>query len=104
LPEQEGRMIDGPGHINQMRIFNFQFRFRDHNRIAHVHVSAASEDYTLYFTDVELILEFGNKAKYSKREGVRFFKSSGDAEVLKDIISKHLEADLEAIQDQRMVS
>ena len=85
-----------------MKIFNIHFYFRDHNRVAHVHMSEASDTYTVYFTDVELILEFGNKAKYNQREGVRFIKPGKDAGILGGIITKLLEEDIATVQSESL--
>ena len=48
-----------------MRNFNILFHFRGHNRVASVDYSAIDHLYSVYLTDVELVLEFGNKLELS---------------------------------------
>jgi hypothetical protein len=74
-----------------MKVFNIQFRFRNSTHIANVYFSNAVDGYTIYFTDVELILEFGGKASYNKTQGLKFLKSGKDFEMLKTIIMNQIE-------------
>lgn len=69
-----------------MKVFILQFRFRNSTHIANVYFSEAVDGYTIYFTDVELILDFGGKASYNKLHGLRFLKLAKDSEILKTII------------------
>jgi hypothetical protein len=74
-----------------MQIFNISFPFRNQNRIANVQFSEATSSYTIYFTDVELVLEFGSKAEYIKAKGLELLKSGNDSELLKTAIIRQLE-------------
>jgi hypothetical protein len=74
-----------------MKVFNIRFRFRNSTHIANVCFSNAVDGYTIYFTDVELILEFGGKASYNKTYGLRFLKAGKDSEMLKNIIMHQVE-------------
>lgn len=74
-----------------MKVFNIQFRFRNSTHIANVYFSNAVDGYTIYFTDVELILEFGGKASYHKLRGLKLLKPGKDSEVLKTIIIDQIE-------------
>lgn len=74
-----------------MKVFNIQFKFRNSTHIANVYFSEAIDGYTLYFTDVELILEFGGKAHYNKQNGLVFLKQGNDSETLKASIIGQIE-------------
>ena len=73
-----------------MRTFNILFQFRNRAHIANVHFSSRSQRYTIYFTDVELILEFGSKAEYTTEGGLVLLKNGKDLEALKAVIISHL--------------
>lgn len=75
-----------------MNVYTISFQFRNNTRIANVYFSTATNSYTIYFTDVELILDFGCKASYSKKSGLNFLKSSKDLEALKTVLSQQLQA------------
>lgn len=70
-----------------MKAFTIQFKFRESNHVANIYYTEANNGYTIYFTDVELILEFGGKASYNKNHGLHFLKSGKDAETLKSLLS-----------------
>ena len=74
-----------------MKVFNIQFSFRNSTHIANVYFSNAIDGFTIYFTDVELILEFGGKASYNKTRGFKLLKPGKDLETLKNIIMTHIE-------------
>ena len=74
-----------------MRVFNIQFQFRNSTHFANVYFSEAIDGYTLFFTDVELILEFGGKAHYDKANGISFLKQGKDSEALKRAIVNQIE-------------
>lgn len=74
-----------------MKVFNIQFRFRNSMHIANVYFSDAIDGYMIYFTDVELILDFGGKASYNKTLGLRFLKPGKDSEILKTIITNQIQ-------------
>jgi hypothetical protein len=74
-----------------MKVFTIQFRFRNSTHIANVYFSDAFNGYTIYFTDVELILEFGGKASYSKQQGLKLLKPGKDSDTLKTIIIGQIE-------------
>ena len=79
-----------------MRFSTVVFRFRNTPRLANVYFSEAVDYYTVYFEDIDLILEFGGKAKYDKVQGLRLLKTGKDAETLKLSVIKQIE-DLEAV-------
>ena len=58
-----------------MKTFNIRFRFRGHDRFAMVDkkMNAHSTLYSVYFTDVELVLDFGGRMDY--KEDGRFVSS-----------------------------
>jgi hypothetical protein len=72
-----------------MRPFNILFQFRSSTHIANVYFSSGR--YDIYFTDVELVLEFGSKAEYTKKDGVQLLKTGSDIEELKTVITRQLE-------------
>jgi hypothetical protein len=74
-----------------MQVINILFEFRNSTHIANVYITSSSHFYTIYFTDVELILDFGSKASYSKQQGLQLLKTGKDAEILRDAIIRQLE-------------
>lgn len=75
-----------------MNVYTISFQFRNSTRIANVYFSSTTNGYTIYFTDVELILEFGCKAGYSQKTGFSFLKIGKDIDALKAILSRQLKA------------
>jgi hypothetical protein len=75
-----------------MNVYTISFQFRNSTRIANVYFTTVTNGYTIYFTDVELILEFGCKASYSQKGGFSFLKTGKDLEALKIILSRQIEA------------
>lgn len=74
-----------------MKAFNILFTFRESNHIANVYYSEAFNGYTIYFTDVELILDFGGKAFYNNNQGLHFLKAGKDVETLKALLTHKIE-------------
>ncbi|MGZ3846805.1 MAG: hypothetical protein ACXVLT_11370 [Flavisolibacter sp.] len=73
-----------------MKVFTIQFLFKGRSRIANVYYAETQDLYTIYFTDVELILEYGCKVSYTSKEGFRFLKTGKDTQMLKSVLQNHL--------------
>lgn len=73
-----------------MKVFTIQFLFKNRSRIANVYYAETLDLYAIYFTDIELILEYGCKASYTSKSGFRFLKSGKDTEVLKSVLINQL--------------
>ena len=74
-----------------MRFSTVVFRFRNTPHLANVYFSEALDYYTVYFEDIDLILEFGGKAKYDKIQGLRLLKAGKDVEALKLSVIEQIE-------------
>ena len=74
-----------------MILFNILFQFDNSTHIANVSYSAKTERYTIYFTDVDLILAFGSKAEYSRLKGMKLLKQDSRSNDLVEAVTKELQ-------------
>lgn len=66
-----------------MSNFIIRFSFRGKSHIASVYPSKqTASSYSVYFTDVELVLEFGSKVEYTKNGSLKISKDHEKKSVL----------------------
>jgi hypothetical protein len=75
-----------------MHSFNIVFYYTGNPHIASIQYNSFQNAYTIYFTDVELILEFGNKAELLQNGELLLqkVKSSKEQNFLKEAILEQL--------------
>ena len=76
-----------------MQTFNILFYYLSQPHIASVQYNPFTSSYTIYFTDVELILEFGSKAELNSKGEFNTTKEgvTNNLDNLKEVIKQELD-------------